>query len=179
MDGEEKRMSGKKNKKSGKEKDKAEKTNAVRLIESAGLDYEINTYETKDGLIDAVSVAKKVGMEPERCFKTLVTVSSKGEHYVMVVPGNGELDLKKAAKFIGEKKLEMIKQKDLLPLTGYVHGGCSPIGMKKQFVTVIDESALDHETIGVSAGKVGAQVVLAPEDLALLTSSDFGEISKK
>lgn len=159
-------------------KDKAEKTNAVRLVEKAGIDYDTHTYDVSDGKIDGLSVAVKTGMEPAKVFKTLVTVGQSKEHYVCVIPVAMELDLKKAAKFFGEKKLEMIHQKELLPLTGYIHGGCSPVGMKKPFVTCIDESALDHDTICVSGGKVGLQIELDPEDLAAITSADFGEIAK-
>ena len=159
-------------------KDKTEKTNAVRLVEKAGVDYTLHTYDGSDGNIDGVSVANKTGMPVKKVFKTLVTVGQSKEHYVFVVPVEKELDLKKAAKFFGEKKIEMIHQKELLPLTGYIHGGCSPIGMKKPFDTCIDESALDNETICVSGGKIGLQVELDPEDLAMLASADFGNIVK-
>ena len=162
----------------GKKKDKAEKTNAVRLVEQTGIEHETHVYDVSDGKIDALSVAVKTGIEPGKVFKTLVTVGQSKEHYVCVIPAAKELDLKKAAKFFGEKKIEMIHQKELLPLTGYIHGGCSPVGMKKPFLTCIDESALEHDTICVSGGKVGLQIELDPEDLAMLTSADFSEIAK-
>ena len=159
-------------------KDKTEKTNAARLVEQAGIKYETHVYDVSDGKIDALSVAVKTGMEPSKVFKTLVTVGQSKEHYVCVIPAGGELDLKKAAKFFGEKKIEMIHQKELLPLTGYIHGGCSPVGMKKPFITCIDESALEHDTICVSGGRVGLQIELDPEELAMLTSVDFSDIAK-
>lgn len=159
-------------------KDKTEKTNAVRLVEKAGVEYKMHTYDVSDGKLDGVSVAEKTGMDVDKVYKTLVTVGQSKEHYVYVIPVAKELDLKKAAKFFGEKKIEMIHQKELLPLTGYIHGGCSPIGMKKPFLTCIDESAMDHETICVSGGKVGVQMELDPEDLAALASADFGDIAK-
>ena len=157
---------------------KEEKTNAVRLVEKAGVEYELHSYDVEDGKIDGVSVAAKTGKDADMVYKTLVTVGQSKEHYVCVIPVAKELDLKKAAKFFGEKKLEMIHQKELLPLTGYIHGGCSPVGMKKPFDTCIDESALDHDTICVSAGKVGLQMELDPEDIAMLASADFGDIAK-
>ncbi|MBR2548339.1 MAG: Cys-tRNA(Pro) deacylase [Eubacterium sp.] len=159
-------------------KEKTDKTNAVRQIEKAGIEYKLHEYDISDGRIDGVSVAEKTGQPVEKVFKTLVTIAQSKEHYVCVVPVDKELDLKKAAKMLGEKKIEMIHQKELLPLTGYIHGGCSPVGMRKPFVTVIDETALLQETICVSGGKVGLQVELDPEDLAMLVSADFGDITK-
>ena len=161
-----------------KDKEKSEKTNAVRLVEKAGVEYTLHTYDAADGRIDGVSVAEKTGQPADKVFKTLVTVGQSKEHYVCVVPVAAELDLKKAAKLLGEKKIEMIHQKELLPLTGYIHGGCSPVGMKKQFITCIDENALLQDTICVSGGKIGLQIELEPEDLAMLTSADFGDIIK-
>ena len=161
-----------------KDKEKSEKTNAVRLVEKAGVEYTLHTYDAADGRIDGVSVAEKTGQPADKVFKTLVTVGQSKEHYVCVIPVAAELDLKKAAKLLGEKKIEMIHQKELLPLTGYIHGGCSPVGMKKQFITCIDENALLQDTICVSGGKIGLQIELDPEDLAMLTSADFGDIIK-
>ncbi len=161
-----------------KDKEKSEKTNAVRLVEKAGVEYTLHTYDAADGRIDGVSVAEKTGQPVDKVFKTLVTVGQSKEHYVCVIPVAAELDLKKAAKLLGEKKIEMIHQKELLPLTGYIHGGCSPVGMKKQFITCIDENALLQDTICVSGGKIGLQIELDPEDLAMLTSADFGDIVK-
>ena len=142
------------------------KTNAMRLFDAAKIPYEIHTYDTKDGLIDGNSVAEKCGQDPDQVFKTLVTVGHSGEHYVFVVPVNENLDLKKAAKAVKEKSIEMIRQKELLRLTGYIHGGCSPIGMKKPFPTVLHQSAGEQKTICFSAGKIGYQVEVAPQDLA-------------
>lgn len=139
------------------------KTNAMRLFDAAKTYYSIHTYDTEDGLLDGNSVAEKCGQDPNRVFKTLVTEGHSGEHYVFVVPVNGELDLKKAAKAVKEKSIEMIRQKDLLPLTGYVHGGCSPFGMKKQFLTVFEETAQLFDTIMVSGGKIGCQIEASPE----------------
>ena len=161
-----------------KDKEKSEKTNAVRLVEKAGVEYTLHTYDAADGRIDGVSVAEKTGQPVDKVFKTLVTVGQSKEHYVCVVPVAAELDVKKAAKLLGEKKIEMIHQKELLPLTGYIHGGCSPVGMKKQLITCIDENALLQDTICVSGGKIGLQIELEPEDLAMLTSADFGDIIK-
>lgn len=144
------------------------KTNAMRLFDSANLSYKIHTYDTKDGAIDGNSVAAKCGQDPDQVFKTLVTVGHSGEHYVFVVPVNENLDLKKAAKAVKEKSIEMIKQKDLLPLTGYIHGGCSPFGMKKPFFTVFEETAQLYDTIMVSGGKVGIQIEANPEDMISL-----------
>ena len=161
-----------------KDKEKSEKTNAVRLVEKAGVEYTLHTYDAADGRIDGVSVAEKTGQPVDKVFKTLVTVGQSKEHYVCVIPVAAELDLKKAAKLLGEKEIEMIHQKELLPLTGYIHGGCSPVGMKKQFITCIDENALLQDTICVSGGKICLQIELDPEDLAMLTSADFGDIVK-
>lgn len=139
------------------------KTNVMRLIEAKKLPYKARQYdpETTRG----VDVAWLLGQEAPQMFKTLVTQGKSGGHYVFVIPVAEELDLKKAAKAVGEKSIAMIKSKELLPLTGYIHGGCSPIGMKKFFPTCVHESAKDQETIFFSAGKVGFQVEMAPEDL--------------
>ena len=142
------------------------KTNAQRILEKAKIEYKAHSYSTEDGKIDGVAVAQKVGMPVEKVFKTLVTVGGKTkQNYVFVLPVNKELDLKKAAAAVGEKSIEMIKSKELLPLTGYIHGGCSPIGMKKLFTTTVDVSAKDCETIIFSGGKIGYQVEVTPEDL--------------
>ena len=154
------------------------KTNVMRVLEAQGVAYRAMSYEVEEGQYDGNLVAHKLGLDPDSVFKTLVCVDDKGGHIVCCIPVSQELDLKKAAKFFGEKKVEMIHQKDLLPLTGYIHGGCSPVGMKKPFDTCIDESALDHDTICVSAGKVGLQMELNPEDIAMLASADFGDIAK-
>lgn len=148
------------------------KTNAMRLFDASGFPYQMHFYDTGDGLIDGESVAKKCGQDPSRVFKTLVTVGHTGGHYVFVVPVNGNLDLKKAAKAAGEKSIEMIKQKELLPLTGYIHGGCSPFGMKKQFFTVFEETAQLYDTVMVSGGRVGCQIEAAPDDMLAMLGGE-------
>ena len=153
------------------------KTNALRLLDTKKIKYEVYEYPT-DGDIDAKSVAKYLNEDEAQVFKTLVTISNSHTNYVFVVPGNGELDLKKAAKLVGEKSIEMIPQKSLLPLTGYIHGGCSPVGMKKLFETVIDESCINYEYIYVSAGKVGMQIKINPNDLLGVVNGKTGDIKK-
>lgn len=143
---------------------KIAKTNAMRLLDQQKIPYEIHTYP-EDGPIAAVDVAAYLGQSPARLFKTLVTTDLNHGYFVFCLPGEAELDLKKAAKAAGVKKIEMLKQKDLLPLTGYIHGGCSPVGMKKVFPTFLQESALDWDTIYVSGGKIGLQMELNPRDL--------------
>ena len=145
-------------------KQKEEKTNVMRVLEQKGVAYTPHTYPT-DGSIDGASVAGYLGQDPECVFKTLVARGASGGYYVFDIPVEDTLDLKKAAKAVGEKSIAMIHQKELLPLTGYVHGGCSPVGMKKQFPTVFHETAEILDTITVSAGKIGYQVELAPADL--------------
>jgi len=149
---------------------KETKTNAMRILESAGINYTLHTYDVSDDLVDGVSVAKKCGENPEQVFKTLVTIGNDKEHYVFVVPVAQKLNLKACAKAAGVKSVEMIPQKELLPLTGYIHGGCSPIGMKKSFATIFDETMILFDTILVSGGRVGIQVEVAPEDLLKITN---------
>ena len=141
------------------------KTNAVRLLESAGIVFTAHEYPVDDGLIDARSIARKLGRTPDEVFKTLVAETPAHEYFVFVIPAAGELDLKKAAQAAGRKSIDMIPQKNLFPLTGYVHGGCSPIGMKKRFPSFIHPSAAGLSRIYVSAGKVGFQAELDPADL--------------
>lgn len=145
-------------------KNKAEKTNVMRILEQKKLTYSSYTYES-DGAVSGVEVAAMLGFDKDRVFKTLVTESASKNHYVFMIPVAKELDLKKAALSVGEKSVSMLKSKDLLPLTGYVHGGCSPIGMKKQFKTVIDKTAEKFDKIVFSAGKIGFQVEITLEDL--------------
>lgn len=154
-----------------------ERTNAMRLLEAAGVEYQPFCYEAKDAL-SGVQIAEKLGFPRASVFKTLVTVAESKKNYVFVVPADSELDLKKAAKAVGEKAVAMIKQAQLLPLTGYVHGGCSPVGMKKQFPTVVDSSALALDRIIVSAGKIGRQVALSPRSLALACPLIFEKITR-
>lgn len=153
------------------------KTNAMRLVEAAGVDYEEFEYDASLG-ISGTDVARTLNEDVNMVFKTLVTETNKGEHFVFIVPVSMELDLKKAAKAAGAKKVDMLKQKDLLPLTGYVHGGCSPIGMKTKLKTFIDASAMDKEYIYVSGGKVGLQIKLSPADLIELTDATAIDIVK-
>ena len=154
------------------------KTNAMRLLESENINFEIIEYSTKDG-IGGVDVAEKLGEDKNRVFKTLVTEAKDGEHFVFVVPVSSELDLKKAAKASNSKKIEMIPQKKLLPLTGYVHGGCSPVGMKKSFKTFIDSSAEDLDFFYVSGGKVGMQIKVNPKELISALDGEFSDIKKE
>ena len=141
-----------------------DKTNVMRVLDSKKVTYTSHTYEP-DPTMTGEEIAAILGEDPDNVFKTLVTQGKSGTYFVFVIPVRSELDLKKAAKAAGEKSVSMIKQKELLPLTGYVHGGCSPIGMKKPFRTFIHETATDLEAIFVSAGRVGAQIELSPADL--------------
>jgi len=142
-----------------------EKTNVMRVLDQKRVAYKSHCYADTDA-VSGVEVADVLGIARERVFKTLVTIGKSGGYYVFVVPVTRELDLKKAAKSVSEKSIEMIKSKDLLPLTGYVHGGCSPIGMKKAFPTTLDAAAGTLESILLSAGKIGYQIELAPADLS-------------
>lgn len=144
---------------------KDDKTNVMRVLDQKHIDYKHYAFETGETAPSGVEVAETLSKDPSMVFKTLVTVGKSGEHYVFVIPVAKELDLKAAASVVGEKNIEMIKSKDLLGLTGYVHGGCSPIGMKKFFKTVFDESAFAHDTIMFSAGRIGRQVELRPSDI--------------
>ncbi len=146
---------------------KDEKTNVMRILDQKNIPYTPHAYDPEAGL-DGVSVAQQLGQDPETVFKTLVARGGSGGLYVFDIPVGDSLDLKKAAKAVGEKSIAMIAQKELLPLTGYVHGGCSPVGMKKAFPTVFDETAELLETICVSAGRVGYQVELSPAELLAL-----------
>ncbi len=134
-----------------------EKTNVMRILDAAKIEYKSHSC-AMTGADSAVQMAQMLGANPKKVFKTLVTVGKSGDHYVFMIPAEAELNLKKAAAAVGEKAVEMIKQKELLPLTGYVHGGCSPIGMKKPFPTTIHRTAADFDTIFFSAGKIGRQV---------------------
>ena len=156
-------------------KHKEEKTNVMRTLEQKKIAYTPHEYPA-DGPVDGVSVAKYLNQDPEQAFKTLVTRGAGGGYYVFDVPVAENLDLKKAAKAVGEKSVAMIPQKELLPLTGYIHGGCSPVGMKKQFPTVFHETAELFDTIFVSAGKVGAQVQVNPADLMALLGAKTADI---
>ena len=157
-------------------KNKEEKTNVMRTLEQKKIPYTAFSYDP-DGPIDGVSVAAEVGLDAASVFKTLVTKGASGAYYVFDIPVAENLDLKKAAKAVGEKSIAMLPQKELLPLTGYVHGGCSPVGMKKQFPTVFHETAELFDTICVSAGKIGAQVEVAPADLIALLGAQTADVT--
>ena len=143
---------------------KETKTNAMRILDAAGVDHQIHVFEA-DGTMTGVEIAQMLGEEPEHVFKTLVTIGKSKEHYVFMVPVAEELDLKKAAKAAGEKSIEMVKSRELFDLTGYVHGGCSPLGMKKFFTTFIDETCILFDTILFSGGRIGTQIEMSFDDL--------------
>jgi Cys-tRNA(Pro)/Cys-tRNA(Cys) deacylase len=153
------------------------KTNAVRLLEQAGIPFTTREYPVNEGALDAVSVARSLGAEPERVFKTLVTVSDSRLHFVFCLPGSAELDLKKAARATGARRIGMLPLRELQPLTGYVHGGCSPIGMKKSLPTWIDETAELYDTIYISGGARGLQVEISPADLIALVGATCADVT--
>ena len=154
---------------------KEDKTNVMRVLDARKIPYDSHSYE-QDSTLTGEQIAGLLGEDVRKVFKTLVTQGKSGAYYVFVVPVEAELDLKKAAKSAGEKAISMIKQKDLLPLTGYVHGGCSPVGMKKQFPTFIHETATEQDKVFVSAGKVGFQIELAPQDLISVTGCKVADL---
>ena len=154
----------------------SEKTNVVRTLEQRKIDFKAYTYEC-GGAITGLEVAAILGEDPAQVFKTLVTTGRSGQHYVFVIPVGAGLDLKKAAKVVGEKSLEMLKQKDLLGLTGYIHGGCSPIGMKKAFRTTIDATAAQFSSIIFSGGRIGLQVQVGMADLARVVRYGLADIT--
>ena len=153
-------------------------TNAMRLLKQAGVEFGESSYEVDESDLSGVHAAEMLGVEVERVFKTLVTKGTSGAYYVFDIPVAENLDLKKAAKAVGEKSIAMLPQKELLPLTGYIHGGCSPIGMKKPFPTVLHQSAAALESIYVSAGKVGFQVQLSPGDLQKMLPMKLCDVIK-
>ncbi len=152
------------------------KTNAIRILEANKINFQLFHYEFNIEEIDAVSVARKVGAEPESVFKTLIARSNTKAIFAFVIPGNETLNLKKAANVSGSKKIEMVKEKELLPLTGYIKGGCTSIGLKKQYPTFIDETAQLFDEIYVSAGVRGTQVKLNPNDLHKLVDAEFVDL---
>ena len=156
-------------------KNKEEKTNVMRTLEQKKIPYTAFSYDP-DGPIDGVSVAAETGLDAASVFKTLVTKGASGAYYVFDIPVAENLDLKKAAKAVGEKSIAMLPQKELLPLTGYVHGGCSPVGMKKQFPTVFHETVNERDLIAVSAGKIGHQVQVKPADLLNLLRAKTADV---
>ena len=157
-------------------KDTARKTNALRAVEAAGLPHRFIAFDCPEA-ISATEVAARLGQNPDRVFKTLVTRSRAGEPLVFMIPAACGLDLKKAAAAAGAKSVDMLKSRDLFPLTGYVHGGCSPIGMKTLFRTFVDETALLHETILFSGGRIGCQLEMSPPDLARLIPLTFADLT--
>ena len=158
-------------------KQKEEKTNVMRVLEQKQIPYIAHTYEHEEGVaVDGVTVAQSLGQDPEQVFKTLVARGASKGIYVFVIPVAESLDLKKAARAVGEKSVEMIHVKEITPLTGYVRGGCSPVGMKKQYPTVFHETAQIVDTIMVSAGKIGYQVEMAPDALMELVGADMADL---
>ena len=154
-----------------------QKTNVMRVLETNGIPFDTRYYEVDDGNFDGSLAAGKMGLDPDSVFKTLVCVGDKGAHLVCCIPVSQELDMKKAARAAGQKRVEMLPLKELLPLTGYVRGGCSPIGMKKPFPTWIDETAQLFDRIAVSAGKRGEQVLLSPDDLLRLIGAEYAALT--
>lgn len=154
------------------------KTNAMRILDNLNIEYNGMTYDDSDGKVDGISVAEKIGRSPEQVFKTLVAHGNSGDIYVFIIPVAEELDFKKAAKAAGEKKIEMIHVKDIIKYTGYIRGGCSPVGMKRDYPTFIDESALILDTMIVSGGKIGVQMELKPEDLQKTVDAKILELTK-
>jgi Cys-tRNA(Pro)/Cys-tRNA(Cys) deacylase len=153
------------------------KTNAMRLLGAAGISYTVREYHVDESDLSAVHAAESLGMPPEQVFKTLVLQGASGSYAVCCIPAAGELDLKKTAMAANEKSISLVPVKEILPLTGYVRGGCSPVGMKKQFPTFIDETARLFGAISVSAGERGVQVILAPEDLAKYLNAVFADLT--
>lgn len=152
------------------------KTNAVRILESAGISFSLHEYEVDENDLTGETVAKKISVEPDSVFKTLVAVGDKNFHFVFCVPVTAELNLKKAAVSSRNKKIELIKMKELLPLTGYIRGGCSPIGMKKNFPAFIDETAQIFDKIYISAGVRGIQISLSPNDLISIIEAEITDL---
>lgn len=151
------------------------KTNAVRILDRNKIEYELNKYECDD-FKDGVSIADMLEQSYDMSFKTLVTVGKSGKYYVFAIPVDKEINMKKAAKEVGEKNIEMVHVKDINAVTGYIRGGCTPIGMKKNYPTVINESAKEHEKIIVSGGKLGLQIILKPDDLVKVTNGRYADI---
>ena len=155
-----------------------QKTNVMRILEKKKISYQAHSYPHGKEPVDGATVARLLGQDPQQVYKTLVAQGHSKNYYVFVIPVEEELDLKKAAKAANEKSIEMLKSKELLPLTGYVHGGCSPIGMKKVFTTFLHSTAKEQEHIIFSAGKIGYQVEVAPEDLAKVVRFTFADVIK-
>lgn len=150
----------------------------MRILDKEKIDYKMMSYSADDGKIDGISVAQKIGREPGIVYKTLISQGSSKAYYVFVIPVEAELDLKKAAKVVGEKKVEMIPVKEINKVSGYIRGGCSPVGMKKLFPTFIDEAAKSLETIIVSGGSIGIQIEIIVDDLAKVTKAQLVDLTK-
>ena len=161
-----------------KNKDKEGKTNAMRILERNKIPYETISYEC-DEFIDGLHTAEKTGTPVEQTFKTLVAQGKSKEHYVLVIPIAEEVDLKAAARILGEKSIEMIHVKDITKITGYVRGGCSPLGMKKLYPTIIQESAQQFDTIYVSGGRIGSTILVNPNALAQVVNAKFADFTEK
>lgn len=161
----------------GKHKDKEKdiKTNAMRILDKNRIPYQVNTYECEE-FIDGIHIADMLGQSYDQSFKTLVTVGKSGEHYVFAIPINRELDLKKAARAVGEKSIEMIHVKDINQITGYIRGGCTPIGMKKNYVTVLHSSIRTLNEVIISGGRIGSQIQMKPDDLIRVTNARVEDI---
>ena len=161
----------------GKHKDKEKdiKTNAMRILDKNRIPYQVNTYECEE-FIDGIDIADMLGQSYDQSFKTLVTVGKSGEHYVFAIPIDRELDLKKAARAVGEKSVEMIHVKDINQITGYIRGGCTPIGMKKNYVTVLHSSIRTLNEVIISGGRIGSQIQMKPDDLIRVTNARVEDI---
>ncbi|MBS6467241.1 MAG: Cys-tRNA(Pro) deacylase [Clostridium sp.] len=161
----------------GKHKDKEKdiKTNAMRILDKNRIPYQVNTYECEE-FIDGIHIADMLGQSYDQSFKTLVTVGKSGEHYVFAIPIDRELDLKKAARAVGEKSVEMIHVKDINQITGYIRGGCTPIGMKKNYVTVLHSSIRNLNEVIISGGRIGSQIQMKPDDLIRVTNARVEDI---
>ncbi|MEN2436193.1 Cys-tRNA(Pro) deacylase [Weeksellaceae bacterium A-14] len=152
------------------------KTNAARILDQLGIPYELREYPVDENDLSALHVAEAIGEDPEKLFKTLILQGNNDPYLVVVIPGNAQVDLKKTAKVSGNKNCELLPMKELLPVTGYIRGGCSPVGMKKHFPTYIEELALLQDKIIISAGKRGLQLVLRPQDLIIATEAQFADL---
>lgn len=157
---------------------KEAKTNAMRMLEKEGISYQLHTYDASDGHIDGAAVARKCNEDPDMVYKTLVTQGNDHNYYVFVIPVEQELDLKACAKAVGAKSVEMVHVKDLLKITGYIRGGCSPVGMKKKYTTVFDETIVLFNTILVSGGRIGTQIEAVPDDLLRVTDGITAAITR-
>ncbi len=151
------------------------KTNVMRILDQHNIAYQTSSYSIEDNQLDAVTVAEKIGREPENVYKTLVTKGDK-DYFVFVIPGNSHLNMKKAAVAAGQKRIEMIQQKELKPLTGYIHGGCSPIGLKKQFPIFFEEMAELLDDVAISAGQIGVQVIVNPREIVAFLNASFVDL---